>query len=117
MLTQLPARFVGITVFFNRLDSTDDEVGAISAVSRFDAVHGDVGLRYSAVRAAATTSLCVGMLLAGGGQALAAPSEDDAIAPAVDRQRDEEAKPASDLQTFLDSVTQAFNDNVGTASG
>lgn len=34
LLARLLARFVGITVFFNRLESTDDEVGAISAVSR-----------------------------------------------------------------------------------
>ena len=74
-----------------------------------------MGLRHTSVRMAAAASLCVGALLTLSGPALAAPGDDDTILPAEGQPqpRAQNASNPSDLQGFLNSLTQSWNDTFG----
>lgn len=72
-----------------------------------------MGLRHTSVRMAAAASLCVGALLTLSGPALAAPGDDDTILPAEEQPRAQNVSNPSDLQGFLNSLTQSWNDSFG----
>ena len=86
-----------------------------------------MGVRHTSVRMAAAASLCVGALLTVSAPALAVPSDDDTILPAEQKTRDVQpaelktrdtttssnSQNSTDLQTFLDSLSQTFDDTIG----
>lgn len=72
-----------------------------------------MGVLHTSVRAAAAASLCVATLLATSGPAFAAPSDDDIILPAEQKPQDKSASNVDDLQSFLNSLSQTFNDSIG----
>jgi len=72
-----------------------------------------MGVRHTSVRIAAAASLCVAALLSVSGPALAAPSDDDTILPAEQKPTEAVSKNGNDLQSFLNSLSQSFNDSIG----